>query len=197
MKAYKGFKKDMTCRGFQFEEGKTYETENAVLCKSGFHACKDPLDCLCYYAPAESVYHEVELEDVSDERKGDDSKVCAKKITVGARLSLSQIVQAAFDFRFSRAKIAKGGHSTGYHGAASATGEWGAASATGVEGVAVALGVEGKVQGSVGCWIVAAEWELDKDFNYRRKDVKCVFVDGEKIKADTWYQLKDGEFTEA
>ena len=56
MKAYKGFNKDMTCRGFQFEEGKTYEEENAELCNKGFHACLAPIDVLKYYAPASSVY---------------------------------------------------------------------------------------------------------------------------------------------
>ena len=48
MKAYKGFNTDMTCRGFKFEEGKTYEEPEAKLCKSGFHACENPLDCFNY-----------------------------------------------------------------------------------------------------------------------------------------------------
>ena len=53
MKAYKGFTKDMTCRGFQYEEGKEYVTTEANLCNSGFHACEYPLDCFSYYAPGE------------------------------------------------------------------------------------------------------------------------------------------------
>ena len=44
IKSYKGFNKDMTCRGFQFEEGKEYETEEAIACEKGFHACEYPLD---------------------------------------------------------------------------------------------------------------------------------------------------------
>ena len=71
VKAYKGFDKDMKCRGFQYEEGKTYETDEAELCKSGFHACESPLDCFRYYEPAKSVYHEVELD--ATEETGDDS----------------------------------------------------------------------------------------------------------------------------
>lgn len=58
MIAYKGFNKDMTCRGFQFKEGEAYEEKYAELCESGFHACENPLDCLKYYTPNNSVYHE-------------------------------------------------------------------------------------------------------------------------------------------
>lgn len=67
MKAYKGFNKDLTCRGFQYKEGETFHEDKAELCDSGFHACKDPLDCFGYYAPGSSVYHEVELDEVSGE----------------------------------------------------------------------------------------------------------------------------------
>ena len=97
MKAYKGFNRDMTCRDFQFEEGKTYEEENAKLCDSGFHACVDPLDCFNYYYPGQSVYREVELDD-NGERHADDSKVCGKKITIGAEIGLPGIIKAHFNY---------------------------------------------------------------------------------------------------
>lgn len=87
MKAYKGFNRDMTCRSFQYAEGETYETYEAKLCESGFHACENPVDCFDYYDPAESVYHEVELEDVSDERSH-DSKVVGKRIKIGGQLDV-------------------------------------------------------------------------------------------------------------
>ena len=81
---------------------------------------------------------------------------------------------------------------TGDQGAASATGWRGAASATGTESVAAALGIDSKAKGALGCWIVIAEWESDEKFNWHRKDVQCFKVDGENIKPDTWYTLKDG-----
>ena len=95
---YKGFNKDMTCRGFQFEEGKTYEEPEAKLCEKGFHACENPLDCWEYYDMMNGVFHEVDLNGVSDERKLEDTKVCAKKIKIGARLDMKGIVKASVDF---------------------------------------------------------------------------------------------------
>ena len=96
MKAYKGFNKDMTCRGFQYKEGHTYETDNASMCENGFHACENPLDCFNYYNPADSVYHEVEL-DATDEI-GNDSKRVGKRIKIGAELSVANICKAHFEY---------------------------------------------------------------------------------------------------
>lgn len=59
--AYKGFNRDLTCRGFQYAEGETYQTDRAELCATGFHACPMPLDTLRYYPPETSVYHAVRL----------------------------------------------------------------------------------------------------------------------------------------
>ena len=142
-KFYKGFNEDLTCRGFQYEEGKTYEEPTAELCNCGFHACEDPLDCFRYYSPRSSQFREVLLEGVVDKNKADDTKVCARKITVGTRLSLSQMIRASFDFRWSRATLEPGASATGDNGAASATGDNGAASATGGNGAASATGYKG------------------------------------------------------
>ena len=142
MKAYKGFNPDMTCRGFQYKEGETYTEDKAELCNCGFHACEDPVNCFNYYDPAESVFHEVELDEVSSERES-DTKVAAKKITIGAKVDFASMVKASIDFRFSKTTEEKGGHATGDSGAASATGERGAASATGYSGAASATGYSG------------------------------------------------------
>ena len=186
-KAYKGFNPDMTCRGFQYKEGETYTEEKASLCNSGFHACEDPVDCFNYYNPAESVFHEVELDEVSTERDA-DSKVAAKKITIGAKIDIASMIKASIDFRFSKTTEEKGGHATGYSGAASATGK---------AGIALAAGLECKAMGALGCWIVLTEREWDKDGNYYRiKEVRALEVDGVNIKPEVWYMLKDGEVIE-
>ena len=142
MKAYKGFNKDMTCRGFQYEIGKEYETDAADLCRIGFHACENPLDCFSHYAPATSRYCEVEIED-NGQRSPEDSKVVGKKIKIGAELSTEQICKLHFEYVRSRCAPAKtnaagdresasagryGSASAGGYGSASA-GEYGSASA--------------------------------------------------------------------
>ena len=81
---YKGFNKDMTCRGFQYEESKEYETDRAKACDCGFHACEYPLDCFGYYSPAESVFHLVEQSGALS-RHTDDSKVASTKIKIGIK----------------------------------------------------------------------------------------------------------------
>lgn len=148
MKAYKGFDRNMRCRGFQFEEGKTYEEDKAELCKTGFHACTNPLDVWRYYSPAdECEYHEVELEDVSEERNSGDSKVCGKRIRIGAKLGIEELVNASvriYDEEVKEVKNAKGAltdngaistqiasaegwaciGSTGYRACIGAAGDW-------------------------------------------------------------------------
>jgi hypothetical protein len=94
---------------------------------------------------------------------------------------------------------------TGYQGAASATGDRGAAAATGYQGAAsvtgknsaaMAIGRAGRAAGALGCWIVLAEWEQDENEGWHMKEVKAVQVDGEKIKPDTFYTLRNGGFVE-
>ena len=149
IKTYKGFNEDMTCREFQYEEGKEYETDTAVACKTGFHACEYPLDCLSYYPPNTSVYHEVKQDgEISNDT--DDSKIASTKIKIGMRLSIADMVKAAIEFTMSKIKPeAKSNErygassATGYKGASSATGNCGASSATGYEGASSATGYKG------------------------------------------------------
>ena len=191
-KFYKGFNEDLTCRGFQYEEGKTYEENEADICHKGFHACEDPLDCFSYYEPRCSQFREVILDGISDQRE-DDSKVCAKKITIGARLNFSQLVKASFDFRWSKTTLEPGASATGDYGAASATGYQGAASATGKHSVAAAFGKNGKAKASMGNWIVLTERGDWDGSSYPIISVKAFEVDGVDILPDTWYTLKNGK----
>ena len=260
MKMYKGFDKDLKCRGFQYEIGKTYEEPTADLCKSGFHACEYPLDVFDYYAPgAMSRYCEVDLNELSDERSSGDSKCCGKKIAVKAEIGIAGLVKASVDYvmkhidsskkesntgnysastntgfcsastntgfrsastntgfrsastntGFCSASTNTGNYSastntgfrsastnTGDYSASTNTGDYSASTVEGAESVAAALGIEGKARGALGCWIVLAEWSKDKKDSWHRKDVQCFKVDGETVKPDTFYTLKNGELVE-
>ena len=157
IKSYKGFNKDMTCKGFQYEEGKEYETERAECCETGFHACEYPLDCFSHYAPNDSVYHEVE-QDGDIDRKDDGTKIASTKIKIGAKISIAGIVKAAIEYTTSRTKneIRKSddfgaSSATGDCGASSATGYYGASSATGYKGASSATGDYGASSATGDC----------------------------------------------
>lgn len=215
MRAFKGFNKDLTCRGYQYEEGKEFHTERAECCDTGFHACEYPLDCFGYYDPAHSVFHEVELSGEMDKSR-DNTKVCATDIKIGARLSIAGLVKIAIDFTMS--KVNKEAGSDERHGFASATGNCGASSATGYKGassvsdptgVAVAWGHEARAKGCKGAHLILSDWKYvgarysDGDYmdpydkeSWELTGAKMVVVDGEKIKEDTYYRCIEGEIVE-
>ena len=224
VKAYKGFNKDMTCNPnevpFQYEEGKEYHTDEAELCQSGFHACENPLDCFSYYSPAESVYHEVELDEVTGERDN-DTKICGKHIKIGARLDIAGIVKLAIDYNKKSTnpehrtdRDCGASSATGYKGASSATGDYGASSATGTCGassatgtcgassatgyncVALSAGYKGKAKASIGSAICICERGEWNGKTYPLLAIKAAIVDGKTLKPDTWYKLENGEFVE-
>lgn len=210
MKAYKGFDKDLKCRGFQYEVGKEYEEANAALCKKGFHACENPLDTFRHYRPTDSRYCEVDVDD-NGERNNTDSKVCGKHIKISAEIGLKGVINAGVRFVFDKCERATEENASGRRGNAAASGESGNAAASGESGTAVVTGFAGRAtalgeqclavawgedslaRGTVGNWIVVSE--RDDDGNII--DVKIAKVDGDTVKADTWYKLVNGEIMEA
>ena len=147
MKAYKGFDKNLQCRGLQYEIGGTQEVDSVKLCNFGLHACEAPLDVFSYYAPGDgSRYCEVEMDGVSGERGGDSKRV-AKKLTVGAEIGIPGLVKAHVEYVKAHTTMehtdpkaatagACGAAIAGYRGAATA-GDSGAATA-GFRGAATA-----------------------------------------------------------
>ena len=285
MKCFKGFDKDLKCRGFQYEIGKEYAENKADICNCGFHACEFPMDVFGYYPPSDSRYCEVELE-ANDQKSSDDSKRVGKKISVKAEIGIAGIIKAGVEYIKEQvdwendkatntgnksaatntgdySAATNTGHqsaatNTGYQSAATNTGDYSAATNTGnksaatntgyqsaatntgyqsvatntghqsaatntgdysaatntgyqsaatntgyqsaaiVEGkesIALATGINSKAKGKIGCFIVLAEWK-EIDYEYHLVDVKSAKVDGEIIKEDTFYMLKDGKFVE-
>ena len=131
MKMYKGFDKDLKCRDFQYEIGKTYEEPTAELCEKGFHACEYPLDVFGYYAPGDmSRYCEVDLDDVSHKKSNEDSKRCGKKIAVKAEIGIAGLVKAAVDFVMENIKDENKEANTGNYSASTNTGNYSASTNT-------------------------------------------------------------------
>ena len=213
---FKGFNKDMTCKGFQYEKGKTYKMEEKPeICKKGFHFCEYPLDCFNYYNPAESIFHKVEATGKTDkENDNSDTKISTNEIKIGARLSWRDIVDASVEFVMKHAK--KGGKgankrtdnsvssntgnysvssNTGYKSVSSNTGYKSVSKNTGKSGIASNLGIYGQAAGKIGTWLILAEW-IEKGWSYELKEVKTVKVDGKKIKENTYYSLEKGELVE-
>ena len=221
---YKGFDKDLKCRGFQYEVGKEYEESDVKVCEKGFHACENPLDVFSYYPPADSRYCEVEQSGELS-KDGGDSKVASSKIKIGAEIGLSGLIRAGVKFILEKVDFKNAKESnTGYQSAATNTGNYSAATNTGdqsaatntgnysaatntgdrsaatVEGknsVAIATGLQSKAKASLGSAIVVVERGEWNGNSYPLKAICSAIVDGEKIKADTFYTVKDGVFVEA
>ena len=195
MEAYKGFDNELKCRGFQYEVCGEYEEPKASLCDYGFHACEDPIDVFGYYPPARSRYCEVELDNVTDQRSGDDTKICGSKIKIGAEIGIPGIIKAHIEYvkKNVREKVEKG------EAKAATAGNYGAATSRGTvcvgeNGAALARGNGVKAKGGIGSVLVLVE---EQKYNNDIRYWKAVVVDGETIKADTWYMLNDdGEVIE-
>ena len=204
---FKGFDKNMQCRGFQYVEGKTYTQPGEIgVCENVFHACGLPLDVWSYYpVRAGNLYHEVTLDGIS-ENDGGDSKVAAREITVGAALNLVELIKAhvnAVTTGDNANAVTTGDYAhaatTGDDANAVTTGRWANAVTTGYglnadaksespDAIAAVLG-RGKAKGVLGGWLVLTE----RDDYLTILDVQAIHIDGDQIKPDTWYRLVDGK----
>ena len=223
-KGYKAFNYGMKCRGKQYAENTVFEEQEAKICESGMHYCVNPFDVLDYYGfvnDKAELNEFAEVEALDKVLTDDDKKFCTKKLRVGAKLSIAGLVKAFVDFTFAKIDFENSAATntgymsaatnTGYMSAATNTGNRSAATNTGdrsaatntgymsaakvdgSESVAIVTGKDSKVSGKAGCWLVATE----RDDDCHILCVKAVQVDGEMIKADTWYKLENGKFVEA
>ncbi|ECY4408838.1 hypothetical protein AU827_15785 [Salmonella enterica subsp. enterica serovar Braenderup] len=208
---FKGFNKDLKCRDFQFEIGKTFHHDGKVeACGSGFHACECPFDVFSYYSPADSRFAETISFGITDREEDGDTKIASASITIKAELTLPQFIQRGIEWIWSKidksleqqimcgnwsAATNTGDRSaatnTGNWSAATNTGDWSAAEVSGSQSVAAAFGIEGKARASEGGAIVLC---------YRDEDGELIHIRASKvgengIMPNTWYQLnEDGEF---
>lgn len=182
MKAFVGFDKD----------------PEAALCRKGFRACENPLDTFRCYPPTGSRYCTVDIDD-NGQRNSDDFR--AEKIKIGAEIGPDGVIKAGAQFVFELCKRAADDHApgecgdaaaSGAYGTATVTGRYGGAKALGNDCLAAAWGPESKAMGKAGNWLVLSEHECGAIV-----DARLVRVDGEIIKSDTWYVLRNGKIVEA
>ena len=264
--SYKGFDKNMQCRGFQYEVGKEYEMDGEIkCCNRGFHACKSPMEVWDYYDMLNSRYAEVE-QSGNIEKEENSTKVCSSRIKIKAELKLADIINIGVEWlkditspskvkadgvlndngnrrkqigssgdsaqigsSGDYAKIGSSGDSaqigssggsaqigssgdyaqigsSGDYAQIGSSGDYakigssgGSAKidSTGEDSVIMCAGNNSKAKAKIGSWITLAEWKWSDE---KKRDVpvcvKTEYVDGENIKADTWYQLKNGKFVE-
>ena len=139
MKGYKGFNKDMTCRGMQYEEGRIYKMEEEPkCCERGYHFCENPIDCLGYYSPNESIYRQVETTGkISKDEDTSDTKIATNEIKIGAKIDFQTMVKMAIEFTYKHCtKKGKGNNKRSDNSVASNTGDNSVASNTGDNSVA-------------------------------------------------------------
>ncbi|EDZ7180079.1 hypothetical protein K7Q05_001613 [Salmonella enterica] len=139
---FKGFNKNLKCRDFQFEIGKTFHHDGKVeACGSGFHACECPFDVFSYYPPAESRYAETISFGVIDREEIGDTKIASASITIKAELTLPQFIQRGIEWIWSKIdKSLEQQIMTGYRSAATNTGDQSAATNTGDRSAATNTG---------------------------------------------------------
>ena len=210
--SYKGFDKNMQCRGFQYEVGKEYEMDGEIkCCNRGFHACKSPMEVLDHYDMLNSRYAEVEQSGKIEEEEN-STKVCSSRIKIKAELKLADIINIGVEWLkdiTSPSKVKADGAlndngnrkkqigSSGDSAKIGSSGDYAQIDSTGEDSVIMCAGNSSRAKAKVGSWITLAEWKWSDE---KKSDVpicvKTEYVDGENIKADTWYQLKNGKFVD-
>ena len=229
--SYKGFGKNMQCRGFQYEVGKEYEMDGEIkCCNRGFHACKSPIEVWDYYDMLNSRFAEVEQSGKIDEEEK-STKICSSRIKIKAELKLADIINIGVEWLkditspskvktdgelndngYRRKQIGSSGDSakigssgdsakigsSGDSAKIGSSGNYAKIDSTGEDSVIMCAGNSSIAKAKVGSWITLTEWKWSDEKKHNVPVcVKTEYVDGEDIKADTWYQLKNGKFVEA
>ena len=221
--AYKGFNDDFSCRGFHYEVGKEYEIKGEIkCCERGFHACESPMEVFDYYNMFNSRFAEVEQSGQIDKEDDNKStKICSSRIKIKAELKLADIinigiewlkdntsssnVKADIDLNDNGCDAAKIGSSSnfaqigssGNYAKIGSSGDSAQINSTSEYSVIMCAGKNSVAKAKAGSWITLSEWVYDEKKGITiPKCVKTEYVDGKRIKEDTWYQLKKGKFIE-
>ena len=231
--AYKGFDKNLCCRGFQFKVGEEYEQQGEIkCCENGFHACTNPFDVLDYYdVDGKNRFCQVEQYGIIDNNK-EDKKQASSKIKIKAEIGMAGLFKAGVEWIKEKtnpipiinetkdkndnpsgnsakigssgdsAKIGSSGDSakigsSGNSAQIGSSGYYAQIDSTGEDSVICCAGENSMAKAKKGSWITLSEWKYSEEKkHYIPVCVKTEFVDGERIKEDTWYKLVNGNFEE-
>ena len=202
-KGYKAFDYGMKCRGKQYAENTVFEEQGASdCCEAGvMHYCENPLDVLNYYPLIDDEGRIVEIAEVEPMaevlRKAD--KCATKKLHVKAKLNLKDFIKASIDVMFENTRVKRKDSaklaSSGDSAKLASSGDSAQLASSGENSIVAGIGDNNIAKAAKGSWIVLAEWGW-RDDKHVPTCVKAVQVDGETIKADTWYEMKGGKFEE-
>lgn len=218
MKGYKAFEKGLICRGKQYAENTVFEEDDAVICEKGMHFCKDPLAVLDYYPLVDdngNLTEFAEVEALDEPKTNDNQKFVSKKLKIGTKLDFAELIKASVNFDFEKvgspkvrntarrnAQIGSSGDfaqigSSGDSAKIGSLGDFAQIVSSGKYAVICCAGDNCIAKGKVGSWITLSEWAYSEKECVRIPIcVKTEQIDGEKIKADTFYRLKNGKFVE-
>ena len=212
-KGFKAFDPGLICRGKQYAENTDYEEAGGAICGEGMmHYCVNPFDTLNFYdlVDKNGTFSDfAEVEALDPPVVGSGGKFATKKLHIGAKLNFAGFVKACIDYtkeqtinNMPKSYIATGDSaqigSSGNSAKIGSSGNSAQIDSSGEDSVICCAGNGSAVKAKAGSWITLAEWEYsDEKGRYIPHCVKTEYVDGEKIKADTWYRLKNGKFVEA
>ena len=221
-KGYKAFNPDFTCNGKQYEENTIYEENGSEICKAGvMHYCENPFDVLNYYPLVNEIGEISEFAEVEPLGKifRKENESATNKLHIKAKLGLKGFIKACIDFTLEKtieenknnaendngnnsAQIGSNGKfvqigSNGHFAQIGSSGSFAKITSEGYHSVVMAAGYNSIARAKKGSWITLAEWNEKDGHTWTPKCVKTEYVDGERIKEDTFYKLVDGEFTES
>lgn len=217
MKVYKGTDKNMQCRGKQYVLGKKEVDDGAIRCgDKGYHSCEAPFDVLRYYPNINgNRFFEAEAGGKIDKKENDDTKLASSELTLKSEIDFAGLVKAQIEYTRKKAETGtaggdcsnlsggsrsnlSGGSCSNLSGGDESNLSGGIRSNLSGGSSSLIIGRNGcNVKGGLHSVIVLTEWKYDDNGNYVPIAVKAEIVDGVRIKADTWYKLKNGELVEA
>ena len=181
--------------------GKKEVDDGAIRCgDKGYHSCEAPFDVLRYYPNINgNRFFEAEAGGKIDKKENDDTKLASSELTLKSEIDFAGLVKAQIEYTRKKAETGTaGGDCSNLSGGDESNLSGGIRSNLSGGSSSLIIGRNGcNVKGGLHSVIVLTEWKYDDNGNYVPIAVKAEIVDGVRIKADTWYKLKNGELVEA